>query len=160
MSSSNGPAWTKANRKMGADAQIGGREVYAKEITNADLERKDVMEDELTEMRRAHAALVGRDEREADGEVVHTRGLIDDEEDPDKRQELRARARDLMKEIRRGDTLMLGLYIEDEHGEPFPEEALLAAPFRVQAYLSQRATAWAFGVDDEVRPTQAGSASS
>jgi hypothetical protein len=156
--SDNGAAWTKANRKM--NAQIGGREVYAREITNADLERKDEMEDELTEMRRAYGRLVGSDERSADGEVVHTRGLVDEEEDPDRRRELRSKARDLMKEIRRGDTLMLGIYVEDEDGEPFSDEALLSASFRVQALLSKKATSWAFGVDDEeLRPTQAGSAS-
>jgi hypothetical protein len=140
--------------------QIDGRPVFARNITNADLERKDEMDDELAELRLQYRKLVGSDVRTDDGEIVHTLGEVDDCKDADERKELRARARALMADIRNRDTLLLRLYVEDENGEPFSDEALKATPFRVLTKLSQKATEYAFGVDDEeARPTTAGNAS-
>lgn len=142
------------------DVAIEGRPVFARSITNADLERKDEMDDELAELRRRHAKLTGRDARADDGGVVHVPGDVDECEDDERRLDLRREARELMKEIRRRDTLLVSLYIEDENGEPFSENALLSTPFRVVSKLSQRATEWAFGIEDEERrPTVERSAS-
>lgn len=139
--------------------QIDGRPVFARNITNADLERKDEMDDELSELRLEYRKLVGGDVRADDGEIVHTPGEVDACEDADERKELRARARALMADIRTRDTLLLRLYVEDENGEPFSDEALKATPFRVLSKLSLKATEYAFGVEDEERPTTAGNAS-
>jgi hypothetical protein len=124
---------------------IDGRQVFARNITNADLERKDEMDDDLAELRLQHADLESR---------------IELAEDADERRELRKEARALMNDIRQRDTLLLSLYVEDENGERFPDEALLGLAFRVTSKLSRKASEYAFGVEDEeTRPTTAGNAS-
>lgn len=148
----------RSTRRM-AGFEIDGRAVFARNITNADLERKDEMDDELAELRLKYRKLAGGDVRSDDGEVVHIPGEIDDCDDADQRAELRRNARELMAEIRTRDTLLLSLYVEDEQGEPFSDEALKAAPFRVLTKLSQKATEYAFGVEDEERPTTGRNAS-
>lgn len=125
--------------------QIDGRQVFARNITNADLERKDEMDDELAELRMEYAELGQR---------------IEECEDTERRRALRSEARALMSRIRQSDTLLVSLYLEDEQGERFSDEALLSTPFRVISKLSVKATEYAFGVeDDEARPTTAGNAS-
>lgn len=118
---------------------IDGRPVFARNITNADLERKDEMDDDLAELRMEYASLEKQ---------------IEECEATDERRELRARARQMMSNIRQRDTLLTSLYIEDENGEAFTDAALLATPFRVVSKLAVKATEYAFGVEDEEqRPT-------
>jgi hypothetical protein len=118
---------------------IEGRPVFARLITNTDLERKDELDDEAAETRLELTALEHQ---------------VDECEDPEERRELRRQARELTARYRNQDTLMLSLYIEDEHGERFPDEQLLTLPFRVAAKLSKKASEYAFGVEDEeARPT-------
>jgi hypothetical protein len=125
--------------------QIDGRPVFARNITNADLERKDEMDDELAELRMEYAELEKQ---------------IEECEDAERRRICRAEARQMMSQIRQRDTLLVSLYLEDEQGERFSDEALLSTPFRVVSKLSVKATEYAFGVeDDEQRPTTAGNAS-
>jgi hypothetical protein len=133
---------------------IADRPVYARNIVNDDLARKDEMDDELAELRLRHAKLVGHDVIDGDGDRVHVPGEVDDCDDPEKRRELRAEARRIAAQMRELDALMLGLYVEDENGELFPDEALKALPFRVRTKLSERASMYAYGVEDEeARPT-------
>lgn len=128
----------RSARRM-AGFEIDGRPVFARNITNADLERKDEMDDDLAELRMEYADLEKQ---------------IEESEDTDQRRELRAEARRMMSTIRQRDTLLVSLYIEDEQGERFSEEALLGTPFRVVSKLSVKATEYAFGVEDEEqRPT-------
>lgn len=134
----------RSARRM-AGFEIDGRSVFARNITNADLERKDEMDDELAELRMEYAALEKQ---------------IEECEDADRRRELRAEARRMMSTIRQRDTLLVSLYIADEDGERFPDDALLSTPFRVVSKLSVKATEYAFGVEDEEqRPTTARNAS-
>jgi hypothetical protein len=124
---------------------IDERQVFARNITNADLARKDEADDEIAELQRQGAEL---DEK------------IEACEDREERLELRAQARQLAIELRDRDALLLRMYIEDERGEQFADEVLQATPFRVLRKLSVKATAYAFGVEDEENPpTTAGSAS-
>lgn len=123
---------------------IDGRPVFARNITNADLERKDEMDDELAELRMEYAELEKQ---------------IEECEDTDRRRELRSEARQMMSTIRQRDTLLVSLYIEDEQGELFSDESLLNTPFRVVSKLSVKATEYAFGVEDEERPTTGRNAS-
>lgn len=150
--------------------QIDGRQVFARNITNADLERKDEMDDELAELGLRHAKLVGVDRRtiargageNGEDEIIveHDPGEVDECDDPGRRAEIRYEARALAKEIRRLDTLLVALYLEDEQGERFSDEVLLNVPLRVIRKLSVPATMYAFGAeDDEARPTTAGNAS-
>jgi hypothetical protein len=135
---------------------IEGRPVFARNITNADLERKDEMDDEIAELRLRHEQLVGSDALDDVGERVHTPGEIDNCEDPDKRRELRAEARHLAAEMRKRDALMLGLYVEDENGDAFSDEALKALPYRVRTKMAEKASMYAYGVEEEeLRPTTA-----
>lgn len=149
-----------ASRKL--DGQLDERDVYAKRITNADLARKDEMDDEVEELRRAYTRLVGIDTRNPEtGEVVHIDGEIDDEEDVDARLELRAKARQIADDMRRLDARMLGVYVEDETGSPFPDEIFEGAPIQTLTSLTRQATEWTYGKaeDDPSRPTSGRSGS-
>jgi hypothetical protein len=149
-----------AARKL--DGQLDDRDVYAKRITNADLARKDEMDDEVEEFRREYARLVGLDTRDpATGDVVHIDGEIDDEEDEHERLELRAKARGIADSMRRLDARMLGVYVEDENGEAFPDEVFEATPIQTLTALTRQATEWTYGraEDDPARPTSGRSGS-
>ena len=144
---------------------VDRRPVFAVAITNADLEKKDELDDELAELRIQHKALAGEDIRDVahtdEGDEVvmrHIPGEIDECVDAERRKEMRADARKLMAEIRRLETRSVSLLIADEAGERFPEEALMALPYRVALKLAQEAAEYAFGLEDEERPTTARSA--
>lgn len=145
--------------------EIDGQAVYVRRITNSDLRRKDEMDDEVAELRIEHEALVGRDDVkfDDDGDVLsvdHTPGEIDELDDPDRRRELRGRARELANQMRQIDARMLGIYVETESGEPFPDEAFDETPVQTLTSLTRQATEWTYGKgDDKARPTDGRSAS-
>lgn len=139
---------------------IDGRPVFARKITNDDLERKDEMDDEIAELQLLHAKLVGRNVTDGDGDRAHLPGEVDDCEDPEERKRIRAEARAIAKKLRDLDALQLRLYVEDENGESFSEDVVKAIPIRDQTRLGHKATSYAFGVEDEDgRPTPARTAS-
>lgn len=149
----------RATRRL-APHMIGGRPVFARTVTNKDLARKDEMDDEIAELRLRYAKLAGEDAVGPGGERVHVPGDIDECEDVEQRKAMRAEARQLAAELRDRDSLLLSIYIEDENGEPFSDEALINTPFRDLNRLSQVAANYAFGVEDEdERPTTARNAS-
>lgn len=139
--------------------QIDGRAVFARNITNKDLALKDEMDDEIAELQLLHAKLVGRDIRTDGGEIVHAPGEVDECPDAERRREIRAEARKIAAKIRDHESLLMKLYIEDENGTPFAEEVLAATPVRLLNRLAEPATKYAFGVEDEKRPTTASSGS-
>jgi hypothetical protein len=123
----------KAPRRLGEN--IAGREALVAEVTNADLDEIDELQDEYAELSRQQADL----ERD-----------IDASDDPTERKRLRAQRRDLAKELRILDTRLLGKYIETSDGERFDDETLAAIPVRVQTALMRKAAKIVYG---DVGPT-------
>jgi hypothetical protein len=135
------------------DGKIADREVFARNITNDDLSRQDELNDELAELRLERERLVGRDVLNENGIVKeHVPGEVDEEEDPEARRQMRQQARELAQRIRDLEAQALGIYIEDEAGEPFEEEVLRAQPVRTLTRLTLSAAKYIWG-DEEERPT-------
>lgn len=126
--------------RLMAGFKIDERAVYARNITNDDLRRKDELDDVIAELRI---------------DLTEVERQIEECEDRDERRELRSKARDLAADIRDRDAALLGLYIEDEAGERFSDEVLAALPFRVLTPLSRKATEYAYAVEEDARPTTA-----
>lgn len=143
------------SRKL--EGQIGGRDVFARLLTNADLARKDEVDDAVAELHRQLERLVGRED--ADGNVLDE-GDIDRCDDDDERARLRGEARELKGTLRQLDARSLGLYVHGPGGEAFPDAELEATPIRMLQRLTTQATKYMLGLDEEERPTAGGTASS
>jgi chromosome segregation ATPase len=117
--------------------KIDGRDVYAKDLVNDDLDQIDELGDEYDELEHQKRDLA-RQIREA--------------EDADERKQLRAQARDLTRQQRAMDTQMLGLYVEDKDGNPFDTDTLAAVPVRVQTSLMNDASKKIHGGDEGPTP--------
>lgn len=130
----------KLPRKL--HGKIDGREVLVIELVNDDLDKIDELIDEYSELERQRAELAQK---------------INDCDDQDERLQLRAKARELTREMRVLDTRMLGLYVEDKDGNRFDDDVLAKAPVRVQTELIKQATSKVYGDDEGPTPgTSAG----
>jgi hypothetical protein len=128
-------ALTKTLRKL--PEKLDGRDVYATELVNDDLDTLDEMFDEYAELEREKADL--------DAQIREC-------EDTDERKELRAKARGLAHDMRQIDLRMLSLYIEDKDGNDFADDVLAKVPVRVQTKLTNSATDLIHGRDEGPTP--------
>lgn len=113
--------------------KIDGRDVYARDLVNDDMDENDELGDDYAELARLKADL---------------RVQIKEEDDDDARKQLRAQVRDLSREQRVLDVRMLDLYVEDKDGERFGEETLAKTPVRVQTALINQAAKLIYGDED------------
>ncbi len=128
-------ALTKQHRKLAE--KIDGKDVYAVDITNDDLERIEEISDDHDELGR-QAADLSKDIREC--------------EDTDERKRLRGEVRDLLRQQRALDSEALAHLIEDKDGEKLPLEIVAALPVRVQLRLQEQANKLVYGGQED--PTQ------
>lgn len=122
------------------NGQVDGRDAYVRELVNADLDEIDELRDEWAELNQQRAEIAERIEGTSGTENAETR------------RGLRAEARGLSRQLRAFDTRMLGLYVTDEAGERFAEEALAAVPVRLQTALIKQATDKIYGAEEGPTP--------
>jgi hypothetical protein len=132
-------AGTLKNQTRKLEHKIADGEVFVRDLVNADLDQIDEVTDEYNEVLRARHDLQVE---------------IGDCDDAEERKQLRARARELTKQLRVLDTRMLGLYIEDKTGEPFADEVLADVPVRIQTALIKQSIEMVHGKDDEGPTTE------
>lgn len=131
---------TKQVRKL--TEKIDGRDVYARDLVNDDLDAIDEITDDWSELQRRMVDLA-RD--------------IDQSDDPEQRKQLRAQVRELKREQRKLDEQMLSRYVEDNAGEPFAPEAIATTPVRIHTTLISQASKLTHGGSDDEGPTPAAS---
>ncbi len=117
--------------------KVDGKDVYAVDITNDDLERIEEISDDHDELGR-QAADLSKQIREC--------------EDTGERQQLRGEVRDLSSRQRALDSEALARLLEDKDGEKFALEIVAALPVRIQLRLQQQANKLVYGGDED--PTQ------
>lgn len=122
------------------NGQVDGRDAYVRELVNADLDEIDELRDEWAELNQQREEIARRIE-DAPGA-----------ENAEVRRRSRAEARDLSRQLRAFDTRMLGLYITDDAGERYSEEALAAVPVRLQTLLIKQATDKIYGAEEGPTP--------
>lgn len=137
--------------------KIDDRAVYVRDLVNDDLDRIEELIDDYNELEREADEIRRRLDGASDRDEIKSlrarlgettdpderddiRELLEGSvKDPDERRQLREQVRDIARRQRDMDAEMLGLYVEDENGEPFDRETLDRVPVRVRGSLTSQA---------------------
>lgn len=123
----------RSSRKL--NGKIVGKDVFARDMLNSDLDEADEVQDEYDELVRQRSDLAKR---------------VDDSDDTDERKGLREQLRALSREIRVLDERTLSIYVETSGRERFAAEDIASTPVRMQTMLMAQAAKHVHGGADEV----------